>query len=78
MKKKPSNYFKSLTDLEALTENCTYLSLLTADVAITEKGNLFVYFKKSEFEIDSDIKCIVEYLIREGFNIKVKCSVFLY
>lgn len=78
MKTRPKNYFESKEDLKILTEKCIYISLCSADVAITEKGNIFIKLNNITGNIAEDVERTIVYLINEGWNIKKACNVFLY
>lgn len=78
MKTRPKNYFESKEDLKILTEKCIYITLCSADVAITEKGNIFIKLNNLGNDIPKDVERIIIYLIDEGWSIKKSCNVFLY
>lgn len=78
MKTKPKNYFQSKEDLKVLTEQCTYISVNVADIAITQKGNMFIKFKYRYKNLQKEIEKLVLYLLKEGWEIKRSCSIFLY
>lgn len=73
-----TNYFKSNEDLKTLTDKCVYISTITADVAITSKGNLFIKLKCKNKNRNKIIQNLVVYLIEEGWKIKKTCSIFVY
>jgi hypothetical protein len=72
------NYFKSNEDLKTLTDKCVYISLHTADIAMTSKGNLFLKLKCKNKNKAKIIQNLVFYLIEEGWKIKKTCSIFVY
>jgi len=78
MKTKPVNYFLSKEDLKILTQQCTYISVNTADIAITQKGNMFIKFKNRHEDIQTDVEMLLRYMLKEGWEIKKSCSIFLY
>ena len=78
MKTRPKNYFESNEDLKILTEKCIYISLSIADVAITDKGNIFIKLNNITANIGEEVEKVVIYLIQEGWSIKKSCNVFLY
>jgi len=78
MKTKPINYFQSKEDLKVLTQQCTYISVSIADIAITQRGNMFIKFKYGCKNIEKEVEKLLIYLLKEGWEIKRRCSIFLY